>query len=178
MQEAEFEETPEGHVPADGGWFIRNLGELAWEGAPGFGTWLGFDGPGHDPATPGIGVHVHVLAPGEAPGHYHAEDAQEGFIVLSGECIAIVEGEERRMRRWDYLHSPPGTAHITVGAGDEPCALLMFGSPDPSRRIEWIADEAAARHGASVAETTSDWREAYRDAPPPKRVGPPRPFTR
>ena len=40
--------------------------------------------------------------------------------MLSGECVAIVEGEERRMRRWDFLHSPPGTAHITVGAGGEP----------------------------------------------------------
>jgi uncharacterized cupin superfamily protein len=101
-----------------------------------------------------MGVHVHVLQPGEANGYYHAEAAQEGFLVLSGECIAIVEGEERRMRQWDYLHSPPGTEHITVGAGDEPCAILMFGSPDPSRKVEWIANQTAARYGASVAKTT------------------------
>jgi quercetin dioxygenase-like cupin family protein len=168
MREAEIEHTSDGAVPAPDGWFIQNLAELVWESAPRFGAWRDL--------IPG--AHVHVLSAGEAPGYYHAEEAAEGFLVLSGECVALVEGEERRMRQWDYLHSPPGTAHITVGAGDEPCALLMFGSPDPSRRIEWIADEAAARHGASVAETTSDWREAYRDAPPPKRVGPPRPFTR
>ena len=176
MQEAHIEKTPEGQVPVDGGWFILNLGELAWEAVPGFGVWRDFDGPGHDSNTPGIGVHVHVLQPGEAPGYYHAEEAQEGFIVLSGECIAVVEGQARRMRQWDYLHSPPGTEHITVGAGDEPCAILMFGSPDPSRRVEWLADETAARYGASVARTTSRASEAYGDVPESVRVRPPKPF--
>ena len=176
MQEAQIEATPEGQVPVGGGWFILNLGEMAWETVPGFGIWRGFDAPDADPSQPGIGVHVHVLQPGEANGYYHAEAAQEGFLVLSGECIAIVEGEERRMRRWDYLHSPPGTAHITVGAGEEPCAILMFGSPDPRRKVEWIANETAARYGASVAKTTSRDTEAYGDLPDPVRVRPPKPF--
>ena len=65
MQEARFEKTPEGQVPADDGWFIRNLGELAWETVPGFGVWRAL----------GVGLHVHVLQPGEAGGYYHAEDA-------------------------------------------------------------------------------------------------------
>ena len=80
------------------------------------------------------------------------------------------------MRQWDYLHSPPGTEHITVGAGDEPCAILMFGSPDPSRKVEWIANETAARYGASVAKTTGRATEAYGDLPDPVRVHPPKPF--
>lgn len=176
MDEAEIEATPEGRVPAGGGWFILNLGEMAWETVPGFGVWRGFDAPDHDWSTPGIGVHVHVLQPGETNGLYHAEAAQEGFLVLSGECLALVEGQERRMRRWDYLHSPPGTAHITVGAGDEPCALLMFGSPDPRRTVEWIADELAASYGASPAHTTSVDTEAYGDLPRETRVPAPPPF--
>ena len=141
-----------------------------------FGVWCDFDGPEHASDAPGIGVHVHVLQPGEAPGYYHAEEAQEGFIVLSGECIAIVEGQERRMRQWDYLHSPPGTEHITVGAGDEPCAILMFGSPDPSRKVKWLANETAARYGVSVANTTDRATEAYGDLPASVRVHPPKPF--
>ena len=176
MQEAEIEDTPEGRVPAGRGWFILNLGEMAWETVPGFGMWRKFEDLDKDPSQPGIGVHVHVLQPGESPGYYHAEAAQEGFIVLSGECIAVVEGQERRMRRWDYFHSPPGTEHITIGAGDEPCAILMFGSPDPSRKVEWIANETAARHGASVARTTGRDTDAYGDVPPPVRVPPPTPF--
>jgi quercetin dioxygenase-like cupin family protein len=176
VREAHIETTPEGEVPRDGGWFILNLGEMAWETVPGFGVWNDFDGPAHDARTPGIGVHVHVLQPGEAPGYYHAEEAQEGFIVLSGECIAIVEGHERRMRQWDYLHSPPGTEHITLGAGDAPCSILMFGSPDPSRKVEWIANETAAGYGVSVAKTTSRATEAYGDQPESVRVRAPKPF--
>jgi mannose-6-phosphate isomerase-like protein (cupin superfamily) len=177
MHEARIEETPEGRVPADGGWFILNLGEMAWETVPaGFGVWRGFDAPDADPSQPGMGLHVHVLQPGEANGYYHAEDAQEGFLVLSGECIAVVEGEERRMRQWDYLHCPPWTEHITIGAGDEPCAILMFGSPDPRRKVRWIANATAARHGASVARTTGRDTEAYGDLPPEIRVPPPKPF--
>jgi quercetin dioxygenase-like cupin family protein len=176
VHEAQIEETPEGRVAVDGGWFILNLAEMAWETVPGFGVWRGFDGPNSDSEQPGAGVHVHVLKPGEANGHYHAEAAQEGFLVLSGECIAVVEGQERRMRRWDYLHSPSGTAHITVGAGEAPCAILMFGSPDPSRKVEWIAHETAAKHGASVARTTGSADEAYGELPPTVRCPPPAPF--
>ena len=164
MLEADIEETPAGRVVRDGGWFILNIGEMACKTVPGFGAWCSFDAPTKDADEPGIGVHIHVLMPGEANGYYHAEDAQEGFLVLSGECIAIVEGQERLMRQWDYLHSPPGTAHITVGAGAAPCAMLMFGSPDPNRKVKWIADEVAAKYKASVARTTGDAREAYEAA--------------
>jgi uncharacterized cupin superfamily protein len=172
MQEARIDTTPEGQVAAGEGWYILNLGEMAWETVPGFGVWCDFDDPSH----PRVGVHVHVLEPGEANGYYHAEEALEGFLVLSGECIAVIEGEERRMRRWDYFHSPPGTEHITIGAGDEPCAILMFGSPDPSRKVEWIANETAAKHDASVERTTSRGTEVYRDLEPEARVPAPKPF--
>ena len=174
MHEAEIETTPEGQLPAGSGWYVLNLGEMAWESAAGFGAWRGFDDT--DPAAPRSGVHVHVLAPGEANGFYHAEDAQEGFLVLSGECIAVIENQERRLRQWDYFHSPPGTEHITVGAGDGPCAILMFGSPDPSRKVSWIANETAAKYGVSVERTTSRGDEVYGERPELERVPAPRPF--
>src|SRR3954469_21364467 len=161
MHEARIDETETGRVPADDGWFILNLAEIGWATVPGGGTWCSFESPAAP--SPMLGIGVHILPAGETPGFYHTENEQEGFLVLSGECIAIVEGQERRMRQWDYLHCPPGTAHITVGAGEEPCAILMFGSPDPSRKVEWIADEVAARHGASVASTTSRDTEVYGD---------------
>jgi quercetin dioxygenase-like cupin family protein len=176
VDEARIERTDEGRVPAGDGWFILNLGEMAWETVPGYGVWRGFDWGRTSDDEPGVGVHIHVLQPGEAPGFYHAEAAQEGFVVLSGECLAIVEGQERAMRQWDYLHAPAGTAHITVGAGDGPCVILMFGSPDPSRKVDWIADATAAEHGASVEHTTGVDREAYGDLPPDALVPPPAPF--
>jgi uncharacterized cupin superfamily protein len=86
--------------------------------------------------------------------------------VLSGECIAVVEGEEHRLRQWDYLHCPPGTAHITVGAGDEPCALLMVGTRSEDATIDYVVEPAAARHGASVEKPSSSPREVYANRPP------------
>jgi uncharacterized cupin superfamily protein len=177
VDEARIEDTEHGRLPAGKGWFILNLGEMPWETVPGFGAWRDFNWD-QKPGEPNIGFHIHVLQPGENFGYYHAEDAQEGFIVLSGECLTIVEGQERRMRQWDYLHSPPGTAHVMVGAGDGPCALLMFGSPDPRRKVEWIADETAAKHGASVERTTGRDAEAYGDLPDQAVIPPPAPFGR
>jgi uncharacterized cupin superfamily protein len=161
---ARFERTETGLVPADAGWFIANLTDLHWETVPGGGTWCSFESP--DVPSQILGIGVHILRPGEKPGYYHAESNQEGFLVLSGECIAIVEGEEHRMRAWDYLHCPPGTAHITVGAGDEPCALLMVGTRSPDAAIRYLVEPVAAKHGASVETPSDSPREVYADRSP------------
>jgi uncharacterized cupin superfamily protein len=103
--------------------------------------------------------------PGQPNGLYHEESNQEDFLVLHGECIAIVEEQERRMQAWDFLHCPPGTRHVFVGAGDGPCAILKIGARDPDDRIEYPASEVAARHDAAADPPTSNSREAYRDFP-------------
>src|SRR3954465_9155966 len=142
MHEARIEETESGRQPADDGWFILNLTDMGWATVPGGGIWSVFESPAARSQTLGIGVHV--LYPGDTPGYYHAESQQEGFLVLSGECIAVVEGEERRMGPWDYLHCPPWTAHITIGAGDGPCALLMVGTRSPDDWTRYLPDPVAA----------------------------------
>jgi quercetin dioxygenase-like cupin family protein len=162
--EAKLEHTDTGIVPSDDGWFILNLAEIGWARVDGGGAWCSFESP--ESPSPLLGIGVHVLWPGETPGFYHAESNQEGFLVLSGECIAVVEGEERRMGQWDYLHCPPGTAHITVGAGEGPCAILMVGTRSAERTLEYRVDPTAARHGASVAVASSSPREVYADRPP------------
>jgi quercetin dioxygenase-like cupin family protein len=164
MPEAAIEDHEHGRVPADDGWFILNLAEIGWATVPGGGTWCSFESP----ATPSrvLGIGVHVLPPGEAPGFYHLEGEQEGFLVLSGGCTAIVEGEERPMRAWDYLHCPPGTAHITVGTGDRPCAILMVGTRSPQKDVYYPVEPHAARYGASVAVGTPSSEVAYAGRPP------------
>jgi uncharacterized cupin superfamily protein len=174
MAEAHLEHTPEGKVPGEDGWFILNLADIAWETVPGGGTWCVFESPQAPSARLGIGVHV--LHPGDTPGYYHAETEQEGFLVLSGECVAVVEGEERRMQAWDYLHCPPDTAHITIGAGEEPCAILMVGTRSPDHRIRYLVDAAAATHGASVSDPTTSPEDAYADRPAFSMVSAPPPF--
>ncbi len=166
MQEAQIEKTPEGQVPADDGWFIRNLGELAWETVPGFGVWRDL----------GVGLHVHVLQPGEAPGYYHAEEAGRG-----SSCSAASASPSSRARSGGCAGGTtctprPAPTHITVGSGDEPCAILMFGSPDPSRKVEWIADETAARPRGERRADDRPGDEAYGERPEPVRARSPQPF--
>ena len=106
-----------------------------------------------------LGINVTVLESGET-GLYHAEENQEAFLVLSGECALLVEGEERRLRPWDFFHSPPWTEHAFVGASEEPCVILMVGARS-GPGVHYPVSELAARYGASVAEESADWREAY-----------------
>jgi quercetin dioxygenase-like cupin family protein len=164
--EARIEETPTGRQAADAGWWVMNLAEMSWFTREGGGTgiWSLFEAPSAPSETLGIGVHV--LEPGDVPSMYHAESDQEGFLVLHGECLLVVEGEERPMRRWDYFHCPPWTAHITLNASDGPCALLMVGTRSPDSTVHYPAEPAAAAHGAAVATPTDDSREAYAGAPP------------
>ena len=164
MHEANIEETEHGRVPAGDGWFIMNLRDMAWAKVAGGGTWAAWET--RETASKTLGWGVHILWPGDAPGYYHRESQQEGFLVLSGECIAIVEGEEHRMGPGDVLHSPPGTGHITVGAGAGPCALVMVGTRSPDNEIEYLVDAAAAKYGHSVEQPTDSPREAYKDRPP------------
>ncbi|MDQ6803536.1 MAG: cupin domain-containing protein [Actinomycetota bacterium] len=111
---------------------------------------------------PDTGVNIQVLQPGQPNCRYHSEPVQEDFLVLHGECIVILDGEERSLRQWDFVHCPPGVDHVFVGAGEGPCAVLMIGS-----RREDVAhypvNDVAARYGASVTEATDDPDEAYAD---------------
>jgi uncharacterized cupin superfamily protein len=111
---------------------------------------------------PDTGVNIQVLQPGQPNCRYHSEPVQEDFLVLHGECTAIVAGEELRLGPWDFLHCPAGVEHVFVGAGDGPCAVLMIGS---RRRDEahYPVNEVAARYDASVQVETDDPAEAYAD---------------
>jgi uncharacterized cupin superfamily protein len=108
-----------------------------------------------------VGVNVRVLEPGQPSALYHSESAEEFFIVLGGECLAIVEDEEVPLRKWEYLHTPPGTAHVIVGAGDGPATILMIGGRRAEGPPHYPVSELAARYGASVERETDDGRDAW-----------------
>ena len=111
-----------------------------------------------------LGFQLVVLDPGVPACMYHGERAQEDFLVVSGECVLVIEGEERRLKQWDFVHCPAMTEHVFVGAGDGPCAIVMVGARVWKEREEEIiypVNDAAAKHGASVSTTTPDPAEAY-----------------
>ncbi len=141
-------------------WFVLNAADAPARAHPRRATLIDFE-PDADP-WPDLGVNIQLLQPGQPNCRYHSEPVQEDFLVLSGECLAIVEGEERRLRRWDLLHCPAGTEHVFVGAGDEPCAVLMIGSRREDA-AHYPVNAAAARYDASVSEPTDDPAEAYAD---------------
>ena len=105
-------------------------------------------------------MNLDVFWPGQPSTLYHAETEQEDFLVLAGECVAILEGEERRLRAWDFVHCPPGTHHVFIGAGDGPCVILMLGHR-PNGGIDYPRSELALRYGAGVETPTDSPTEAY-----------------
>ena len=161
MSEATVKDTETGKVVEGEGWFVLNLGEARWTRDSDHGVWCAFEA--RDAPFGQYGINVHIVEPGQANARYHRESNQEDFLILAGECIAIVDGEERRLRQWDLLHCPPGVDHVIVGAGDGPCAILMTGTRDPDEKIHYPVNELAARYGSSVAEPTDVPREAYAD---------------
>lgn len=163
MGEARLERTQYGLAPAGEGWFAVGVRDAAWVHNEYFGDACVFEG---DAVSFGqVGYTLAVLQPGQPNGMYHREDDQEDFLVLAGECLAIVEGQERRLRAGDFLHCPPGTEHILVGAGEGPCAIFMVGAREHRGTARYTVDEAAVRHGAAVPAETSESSEAYAPYP-------------
>jgi uncharacterized cupin superfamily protein len=141
-------------------WFIRNIRDVQWFDEPRSGSYGDFQQAGEP--FPDFGFNFGIVHPGQPVALYHREDDQEGFLVLSGECLLIVEGEERPLRQWDYFHCPAGTDHILVGAGDAPAFVIAVGGR--TRRAGgtvYPVDAAAIRHGAGVERETTDPKLAY-----------------
>lgn len=154
-----MEESEAGLVAATDGWFVVNVREAAWVTGDHFGDACIFEGE----AAPfgQVGYTLAVLRPGQPSGLYHREPNQEDFLVLAGECLLLVEGEERRLKAWDFVHCPPGTEHIFVGAGEEPCVIFMTGARGEPRDAVYVRSEMAIRHRAGVERETGSSPEAY-----------------
>jgi uncharacterized cupin superfamily protein len=161
VPEAPLERTKEGLVAAGPGWFVLNARDARWRDRPGRGRALGFEGRTDFPQ---VGVALYVLGPGEPIGMYHWEANQEDFLVLSGEALLLIEGEERPLREWDFVHCPVGASHIIIGAGAAPCIVVAVGARGNEGDGVWgvypVADLARA-HGVGVEAETSDAAVAY-----------------
>ena len=162
VPEAQLEDTGAGLVPASTGWFVMNARDARWFDKPEQGYSLpltGYDEYEAETFFPMLGMAIRVVNPGEPTGVYHWETEQEDFLVLCGEALLIVEGQERRLKQWDFVHCPPETRHAFVGAGEGPCVLLCASSRQFQKDGPWgfyCADGTAARYNASSPEDTQD----------------------
>ena len=139
-------------------WFVANLRELRWQENE-LGASCEFDK--HRERFPEFGINVTALQPGQPMTMYHQEGCQEGFLVLAGECLLIVEGQERALHRWDYFHCPAGVPHAIAGAGEGVSVILAVGNRVGPDTILYPRDETALRHDAGVERETPDPAEAY-----------------
>ena len=174
VQEASLEDVGSGLAPLTDGWFVVNVRDAAWLTNDAFGARCVFEAD-----TPvlrrrpdlsvqrfaDIGFTLQVLRPGEPSGLYHAETNQEAFLVLAGDCVLVVEGEERRLQPWDFVHCPPGTAHAFIGAGKGPCVIFMTGGRIREKDTVYPRSETARRHAAGVETETHSPSEAYASFP-------------
>jgi mannose-6-phosphate isomerase-like protein (cupin superfamily) len=151
VPEAQLEQTEHGLVYKGDGWFVVNAEDVRWRESEGAGRGTNW------------------------------ESDEEDFLVLSGTATLIVEGRERPLRRWDFVHCPPHTEHTIVG-GPEGCVVLGVGSrerhtevgPDGERRGKegesaYTVDETAIRYGAGIEPGTPQ-DQAYSRFPPRRFV--------
>jgi uncharacterized cupin superfamily protein len=162
VPEGRLEQTGQGMVPTGDGWYVLNARDAQWIDRKGRGAYCDFEG---ELDFPQLGVNLQVLGPGQPMAMYHREVDQEDFLVLAGECLLLIEGEERHLKQWDFVHCPPWTEHVFVGAGSGPCALLAVGGRS-GRKVVYPASELAQRHGAGVAVETDDPQVAYAENQP------------
>ncbi len=178
VPEAHLERTDEGLVYKGDGWFVVNAEDVRWRESEGLGRSTNFGG---DIVFDQIGIGINVLAPGQPLSMYHGESDEEDFLLLSGTATLLIEGQERPLRRWDFVHCPPYAEH-TIVAGPVGCVLVGVGArerhtelgPGGGRRgkegeSEYTVHETALKHGAGIEPGTPQ-DEAYSRFPPRRYV--------
>jgi uncharacterized cupin superfamily protein len=139
-------------------WFVANVRDLRWQENE-LGATCEFDK--HRERFDEFGINLTVLQPGQPMTMYHRERYQEGFLVLRGECVLIVEGREVPLHQWDYFHCPADVAHAIVGSGDELSLVLVVGSRVGPDVILYPRNETALKHRAGVERETPHPQDAY-----------------
>jgi quercetin dioxygenase-like cupin family protein len=169
VPQARLEDVGSGLAPVSPGWFTVNVRSAAWITNEAFGARCLFEAdipvlrerPDIEPQRfEHLGIKLAVFDPGQPTGFYHADSAEEDFLVLQGECVARIEAEERLLRQWDFLHCAPGTHHGFVGAGDGQCVLLMVGARIPGRTFDYPGQGASSSQEAYVGQP--HWRPGSR----------------
>jgi uncharacterized cupin superfamily protein len=156
--EARLRSTKYGLVPEGDGWFVLNARDGRWRDYGPLGVACNIEGKR---PFKQLGINLNILNPGEPMSMYHRENNQEGFLVLAGECLLIVEGEERSLKAWDFFHSPGGTAHAIIGAGNSPAVVLAVGARGGRKGIVYPVAGAAREHGAGIEQETTRPADVY-----------------
>jgi uncharacterized cupin superfamily protein len=157
MTEAHLTKGGGGWLEPEGdGWYVLNAQDAKWLSND-MGWYCNFEGAERFPE---FGLNLNRLPPGAPMALYHRESHQEGFLVLDGEALLVINGEEHPLKPWDYVHCPPEIPHVVIGAG-EGALVLAVGARAPGMSATYPVDDAARKHGAGVEVETNDARETY-----------------
>jgi uncharacterized cupin superfamily protein len=165
VTEARMERVASGLAPVTPGWFVVNTADAAWVNNEWFGGVCIFESDdfvrrGRPDLTeyvkPHAGFTIRVVPPGQPAGLYHAESVQEDFLILMGECVLIIEDQERHLTTWDFVHCPPMTAHTFVAKEPGPCVILATGNRRDDLERVYRRSEVALRYEAGPDVDTTD----------------------
>jgi uncharacterized cupin superfamily protein len=163
VKEAKMKMTDEGLVPEGEGWYVINASEARWQTNEKFGDYCTFEG---NEKFDQYGINIHVIHPNQPNCHYHGENDQENFLVISGQCKLLIEGQERLLKPWDFVHCPRWTDHVFIGTGNESCAILMVGGRT-GRGVIYPSIDLAKKYNAAPKKSTNSPEESYSGCPKP-----------
>ncbi len=164
VNEARLERVASGLAPVTPGWFVVNTADAAWVTNEWYGGVCIFESDefvlrGRSDLTeyvkPHAGFTIRVVPPGHA-GLYHAESVQEDFLILMGDCVLIIEDQERQLRTWDFVHCPPMTRHTFIASEAGPCVILATGNRRDDLERVYPRSEVALRYDAGSAVDTTE----------------------
>jgi uncharacterized cupin superfamily protein len=165
IPEARLERVASGLAPVTPGWFVVNTADAAWTNNEWCGGVCIFESDDFvlrgrpdlsEYVKPHAGFTIHVVPPGHSSGLYHAESVQEDFLIVMGECILIIEDQERHLRPWDFVHCPPMTGHVFVAKEKEPCVILATGNRRDDLERVCPRSEVALRYDAGAEADSPD----------------------
>ncbi len=166
VPEAQLQQIDKGLIVDSDGWFVLNARNATWVRSEERGQDTDFEGKQE---WTQLGFRIQIIGPGQR-GIYHRESGQESFLVVSGECLLLIEGEERQLKAWDFVHCPPWTEHVFVGAGDGPCAIVGVGARNAGEGLRYPVSDVALKHSAGVTEEATSGKVAYAGVPETTRA--------
>lgn len=87
-----------------------------------------------------LGGMFGLLSPGnQVPYHYHLK-RESVIVVISGEAIEVIEGEEMLIKKGDIIFIPSGAKHMTINRSDQEFRYLEFYTRPPLQ-ADFIAVE-------------------------------------
>lgn len=142
-------------VPVTAGWFVVNVRGAPWEHNS-MRAVCKFGGEG-DAHFDDLGIGLYFIQPGKPMSLYHHEAGQEDFLILSGRCTVLIDGQRRDAGPWDFALPVPHGAHDRRhgrGAG----ADLGGRRSQGEGQARYPVEPEAIRLGAGVPDehTTAD----------------------